>query len=283
MPTRQVVGHEQVHGARSLLFVPGDRPERFEKAAAARADLVIIDLEDAVAPSHRAKAREATARWLAGGGRACVRVNGATSPDHQGDMDAVVDLPGLVAVMLAKADDPGWVARVAQQVHVPVIPLIENAAGLAKTEPIAATAGVARLAFGHLDFALDIGAAPTWTAMLHARSTLVVASRAAGLPGPIDGVTTALDDPEALADDVSRAKELGMTGKLLVHPHQILGTHLAFRPTEDEVRWAHDVLHATSITGEAVQLDGQMVDAPVIARAAAILRHVERSGPGPAT
>lgn len=275
MPIHQVDDHELVPAARSFLFVPGDRPERFDKAVAAGADLVVIDLEDAVAPAHRAAARDATARWLAGGGRACVRVNGATTAHHRGDMDAVVDLPGLVAVMLAKADDPGWVARVAQQAHVPVIPLIENAAGLAKTAAIAATAGVSRLAFGHLDFALDIGAAPTWTAMLHARSTLVVASRAAGRPGPIDGVTTALDDPEALADDVRRAKELGMTGKLLVHPRQILGTHLAFRPTEDEVRWADDVLHATSITGEAVQVDGQMVDAPVIARAAAILRHVE--------
>jgi citrate lyase subunit beta/citryl-CoA lyase len=281
--TRQLAGHELIGVARSFLFVPGDRPERFEKAVAARADLVIIDLEDAVAPAHRADARNATARWLAGGGRACVRVNAATSPDHQRDMDAVVDLPGLVAVMLAKAEDPAWVASVAQQAHVPVIPLIENAAGLARAAAIAAAAGGTRLAFGHLDFALDIGAAPTWTAMLHARSALVVASRAAGRPGPIDGVTTALDDPEVLAEDLRRAKELGMTGKLLVHPGQVLGTHLAFRPTDDEVRWALGVLHSTSTAGEAARVDGQMVDAPVTARAAAILRHVERSGRGPDT
>jgi len=283
VPTRQVASHELVRAARSFLFVPGDRPDRFEKAVAARADLVIIDLEDAVAPAHRADARDATARWLAGGGRACVRVNGATSRDHQGDIDAVIDLPGLVAVMLAKTDDPARVASVAQQAHVPVIPLIESAAGLARTAAIAATAGVGRLAFGHLDFALDIGAAPTRMAMLHARSTLVVASRAVGHPGPIDGVTTALDDPKALAEDLRHAKELGMTGKLLVHPGQVQGTHLAFLPTDDEVRWAKEVLHATSTTGEAVRIDGQMIDAPVMARAAAILRYVEPSERRPLT
>lgn len=268
-----------LRSAVSFLFVPGDRPERFAKAAATGADLVVIDLEDAVAEERRDSAREAVAAYLASGGRACVRVNAVTSPHHHRDLAALADLPGLLAVMLAKADTRSSAASVASLMDVPVIPLVESAEGVAHAYELAATAGVVRLAFGHLDYALDIGAEPTWPAMLHARSRLVHASRLAGLPGPVDGVTTALDDEQALTDDLKRAQEVGLAGKLLIHPRQVAQTQAAFRPSAEAVNWARSVLAAAG-GGEAVRVDGHMVDAPVLARAEAILRRAEDvSGP----
>ncbi|MCX4642008.1 MULTISPECIES: CoA ester lyase [unclassified Streptomyces] len=266
-----------LRSAVSFLFVPGDRPERFAKAAAAGADVVVIDLEDAVAEGRRDSARKAVAEYLAARGRACVRVNPVTSPHHHRDLEALTDLPGLLAVMLAKADTRSSAASVAGLTDVPVIPLIESAEGVAHAYELAATAGVVRLAFGHLDYALDIGAEPTGSAMLHARSTLVHASRLAGLPGPIDGVTTALDDEQALADDLRCAQEVGLAGKLLIHPRQVAGAHAAFRPSAESLDWARSVLAAVG-EGEAVRVDGHMVDAPVLARAEAILHRAGRDG-----
>jgi citrate lyase subunit beta/citryl-CoA lyase len=237
------------------------------------ADVVILDLEDAVASADKQGAREATAKWLAEQGRACVRVNGWDSPDFDRDFEALSGLSGLLAIMLPKADSASANAVVAR-CGVPVIALVESAAGVASAASVAAIPGVVRLAFGHLDYALDIGARPIRVAMLHARSTLVQASRLAGLSGPIDGVTTALDDVDILVDDIRHAQEVGMGGKLLVHPQQVPHTRAAFLPDADTVGWARRVLDAAA-TGAAVRVDGQMVDAPVVARATAILRQVD--------
>ncbi|RIK14350.1 MAG: CoA ester lyase [Acidobacteria bacterium] len=266
-----------VGSARSFLFVPGDRPERFDKAVAAGADLVIIDLEDAVGTEHKASARDAAVAWLRGVGSACVRVNAADNPEHHADLAALAGLAGLVAVVLPKASDPGAASAVAHQVGAPVVALVESAAGMLRAAEIAAADGVARLAFGHLDYAVDLGSDNGRTAMLHARSTLVLASRAAGLPGPVDGVTVALDDQGVLADDLAHAAGLGLTGKLLIHPRQVEATHTAYRPSPDEVAWAEKVLAAVAdSSGGAVRVDGDMVDAPVIARAHDILRRKDR-------
>jgi citrate lyase subunit beta / citryl-CoA lyase len=258
-----------LHTGVSFLFVPGDRSDRFGKAVATAADLVVIDLEDAVDPADKWRARAAAAAWLAGRGRACVRVNAHGSAEFDRDLQALAGLPGLAAVVVPKADLAST-RSVAKRCPAPMIALIESAAGIAEAAAVAARPGVARLAFGHLDYAFDIGAQPSRTAMLHARSTLVHASRLAGLPGPIDGVTTALDDVEALGDDLRHAQEIGMTGKLLIHPRQVAPTNVAFGPDESTVRWAQRVLDAAA-TGAAVRVDGHMVDAPVIARARAVL------------
>ncbi|GAA5166190.1 HpcH/HpaI aldolase/citrate lyase family protein [Ornithinimicrobium tianjinense] len=268
---------EQVQGARSFLFVPGDRPERFDKAAAAGADLVIVDLEDAVVAEHKRAARDAVVAWLTDGGSACVRVNAAGSPEHEDDVAALAGASGLVAVVLPKADDPALADAVSARCGVPVVALVESAAGMLRAAELARAEGVARLAFGHLDYAVDLGADNGRTAMLHGRSTLVLASRGAGLPGPVDGVTVTLDDPAVLAEDLAHARELGFTGKLLIHPRQVEGTHAAYRPSSDEVAWAEKVLSAVSDTdGGAVRVDGDMVDAPVIARARDVLRRKDR-------
>ncbi|MGO0575517.1 HpcH/HpaI aldolase/citrate lyase family protein [Ornithinimicrobium panacihumi] len=266
-----------MRAARSFLFVPGDRPERFDKAAAAGADAVIIDLEDAVGSEHKSSAREAAATWLQDGGSACVRINAADSTEHDADVAALGGLTSLVAVVLPKASGPAVASAVAQRTGAPVLALVESAAGMLRAAEIAAADGVVRLAFGHLDYAVDLGSDNGRTAMLHGRSTLVLASRAAGIPGPVDGVTVALDDPAVLDDDLAHARDLGMTGKLIIHPRQVDATHASYRPSEEEVVWAQKVLAAVDGgPGGAVRVDGDMVDAPVIARAQDILRRKDR-------
>ncbi|MCK0112732.1 CoA ester lyase [Ornithinimicrobium sp. F0845] len=269
----------QVQSARSFLFVPGDRPDRFDKAVATGADVVIIDLEDAVAPETKAEARHAATMFISEGGRAAVRLNGADSTEHAADVLALAGTHNaprhqLVAVVLPKAEDPDVASTIAEQIGVPVIALVESALGVARAHELARAPGVARLALGHLDLAADLGSGNGREAMLLARSTLVLASRAAGLPGPIDGVTTALDDTDVLVDDLAYARDLGLTGKLLIHPRQVEPTHAAHRPSEDEVAWAQRVLEAAA-GGGAVRVDGDMVDAPVVARAEDILRRRE--------
>lgn len=268
----------QVQTARSFLFVPGDRPERFDKAAAAGADVVILDLEDAVRTEAKDTARQAVREWLdREGHQACVRVNAAGTPDHLQDLESLTGAPGLLAVVLPKAESTQDVLAVGGRLGVPVIALIETAAGVLDAREIASGTGTARLAIGHLDLAVDLGATPDQGPMLLSRSALVLASRAAGLPGPVDGVTTTLDDPEVLAGDLTHAAGLGFTGKLLIHPKQVEGTHEAYRPSEDEVTWAERVLAAVAQTGQgAVSVDGAMVDPPVIARAEDILRRKDR-------
>lgn len=267
--------------ARSLLFVPGTTPARFDKGLASAADLVVLDLEDAVPEEQKGSARAAVADWLRTRGRAAVRVNGVASPHHEEDVKALNGLPGLVAVVLPMASSPEELADLHGRLGpgVEIVALVETATGLLRAADLARVPGVARLAFGHLDFAFDIDADVDGESMLLARSTLVVASRAAGLPGPVDGVTTELDDPDAARDDATRARRLGLTGKLCIHPNQLAAVNAAMSPSEDEVAWARRVVDSRA--QGVVRLDGQMVDAPVILKAESILaraRDLSRSG-----
>jgi len=255
-----------------LLFVPADRPERYAKAAATAADLVIVDLEDAVPRENKPSARGAVAHWLAGGGSAAVRVNGARSPYHVQDVQALAGLPGLQAVVAPMADDPGAMAALHERLgpDVEIVALVETALGVIRAVELAGVSGVSRLAFGHLDFAADIASSVRDEAMLMARSSLVLASRAAGLPGPVDGVTTALDDPALAGADAARARSLGFAGKLCIHPTQVDIVNAAFSPSDEDIVWARRILEA-SAGGGAVRVDGHMVDAPVVQRARAML------------
>jgi len=262
--------------ARTLLFVPGNQPERFAKAAATSADLVVLDLEDAVPEENKATARDTVVQWLSADGRAAVRVNSAKSVHYQQDVTALAGLPGLRAVVVPMADDPAALAVLHKRLgpDVEILALIETALGVVRAVELALAPGVSRLAFGHLDFAADIDSSIEDEAMLMARSSLVVASRAAGLPGPIDGVTTALDDPAVSGADAARARRLGFAGKLCIHPSQVGAVNAAFTPNVDEIAWAHRIIEA-STAGGAVRVDGHMVDAPVIIKAQAILARAE--------
>ncbi|MCR4265296.1 CoA ester lyase [Nitratireductor sp. ZSWI3] len=257
------------------LFVPADRAERIPKAAAARPDAVIVDLEDAVAPAAKPGARSGLAAALGParlGVPILVRVNAAGTAWHRDDLAACADLP-LTAIMLPKAETAEEVSRAAAASGHPVIALVETARGL---HAVAEFAGIAaRLAFGSIDYAADIGAGHTREALLCARSMLVIAARAAGRPAPLDGVTVAIDDAEALADDCRHALSLGMTGKLLIHPRQIAPARRAFTPGPAELDWARSILAAVPHGGGAAKVNGTMVDAPVIRRAEQIVRRAE--------
>jgi citrate lyase subunit beta/citryl-CoA lyase len=246
------------------LFVPGDRPDRFEKALASDADEVIIDLEDAVAARAKAYARDVTVAWLGTGGRAWVRVNGHDTPWHDADLAALAGLPGLKGIVLPKATNPDVLDDVGRTTKTAIIALIETAAGIHRAFDIAAAPAVHRLALGSIDLALDLNARETDTALLLARSTIVVASRVADLPPPIDGVTTNFAEPTEVARDAAHARELGFGGKLCIHPAQITAARAPFLPTPDELSWAHKVLAAASARGGgATQVDGRLIDQPV--------------------
>lgn len=176
--------------------------------------------------------------------------------------------------MLPKTEAAGAVARVKARTGLPVIALIETARGLARVEEIATEA--AQLAFGSIDYAADLGMQHTATALYHARSQIVLASRLAGIAAPLDGVTTAVRDEDQLRRDCAHAVELGFGGKLLIHPDQIAPARAAFAPDAATVDWALRVLAAEG--AGAVLVDGDMVDAPVLARARQVLRRAGRAG-----
>jgi len=264
--------------ARSLLFVPADRPERFDKALASGADGVIIDLEDAVAPAAKADARAALAGWLdsAATGRICIRINDLTNTDHDLDI-ALAKHPAVSAVMLPKVDSANCCLLVGAATGKPILALIETAKGLTVANEVAKAAIVSRLVLGSIDLALDLGidgdTVHGVSLLDHARATLVVASRAADIAAPIDGVHTRIDDEIGVQQASAKAQGFGFTGMLAIHPRQVDVIHRAFLPRSNQVAWAHHVLENAAVNPGAFLLDGQMIDAPVIARARQTIEH----------
>jgi citrate lyase subunit beta/citryl-CoA lyase len=264
-----------IETAVTALFVPGDRPDRYAKAAASGADLVIIDLEDAVAPDAKESARSSVVEALAGGGlSALVRVNEIGSALLDDDLAALTRLAsaeahGLIGVMVPKAADPGALAEVVDRVRVPVVALIESALGVARVRDLAAVFGVSRLAFGALDFAFDVGADVDALTGQVARAEVVIGSRAAGLPGPLESPSTDLGDLAAVEATSRAARVLGFAGRLCIHPRQLAPVWAGFAPTAAELEWARRII----VAGEGVERVGdQMVDRPVLERARGILR-----------
>ncbi|PKO67004.1 MAG: CoA ester lyase [Betaproteobacteria bacterium HGW-Betaproteobacteria-16] len=269
--------------ARSLLFVPGHRQDRFAKALATDAGGVILDLEDAVAPQDKAAAREHVRAFVQQAqpvqrARLLVRINPFDSPEHTGDLQALRSLREhpLGGVVLPKASDVSTLAAVAEAAGpgVALLPLIESAEGWAQVDALARAPGVLRLVFGHLDFQLDMGmaAGEAQTELMPVRLALVAASRRAGLAPPVDGVTPDVGNAVACDTDTRRAQRLGFGGKLCIHPSQVALVHAAFAPSVAERDWAQRVLAANDTAQGAVfQFEGRMVDAPVLARARRLL------------
>jgi len=256
----------------SWLFVPGSRSDRFEKAARSAADEIILDLEDAVEPSGKASARLAVAAWLESRD-GWVRINASDTDWFEDDIEAVASARGLRGVVVPKCEDLDVLDRLSSLLgERRVVPLIETCVGLDRIRELTKRLGVLRLAFGSLDFAADLGAIDEDVSLLFARSELVLASRLAGLSAPIDGVTTSLREPEAVAAAAKRSRALGFGGKLCVHPEQVAPVREAFQPNAEEVAWAHRIITASRVAESgAVSVDGQMVDRPVIERARRIL------------
>ena len=250
--------------ARSFLFVPGDRPERFAKAWDSDADEIILDLEDAVAPAAKAQARQAIAQWLDPSRPAWLRVNANGTDDFIRDLE-LVPRGGVAGIMLSKAEAPLPALSALCLAHgVALMPLVESALGMHRLGEIAAMPGVVRLAFGSIDFQADLGIEGEDDALLAFRSQLVLHARLAGLAAPVDGVSLEIGDDEAILRAARRARALGFGGKLCIHPRQLPAVHQAFSPTAAQREWAARVLAAMQASGgAAVAVDGRMVDRPV--------------------
>lgn len=254
------------------LFVPGDRPERFAKALAAGADAVIIDLEDAVAADARPAAREAIREFAPNAPAGFfVRINSVGSRDFDADMallGALATSGKLDGVVLPKAERANDVERVADAAGgVPVLALVETVRGLRAANELATANATVRLGLGALDFAQDVGSTAT-AVIVQARIELVFASRLAEIAPPIDSPTPNFKNAGAVKHIASDAKELGMRGMLAIHPAQVEPIRAAFAPSPNEIEWAQRVV---ALGDGVAQLDGEMVDAPVFARARRIL------------
>ncbi|MFB9831412.1 HpcH/HpaI aldolase/citrate lyase family protein [Actinoallomurus acaciae] len=261
------------------LFVPGDRPDRFDKARGSGADEVICDLEDAVAAHAKDRARGDVVGWLAASGSAWVRINAPGTPWHAGDVAALAGLPGLRGVVVPKAETAAALHAIGHGVHADVIALIETAVGVHRAHEIAGAEVVRRLAFGSIDYALDIDADESDESLMLARATLVLASRVARKPPPIDGVTMNLTDAAVTEAAARRARRTGFGGKLCVHPAQLVPAAMAFQPTREELRWAKDVLRRAAESGTgASAADGDMIDRPLLERARRIAGHAAGRG-----
>jgi len=266
---------------RSALFVPGNRPERYGKALAAGADAVIIDLEDAVEDDAKDVARSHIADFAAEHPQArfLVRSNAADRPWFEADMSLCREHAAIVGVVLPKAESAAQLSRVRELTGKPIIPIVESAKGVLALDELASSEGVERLAFGYLDLMLDTGTRPdTQGARLlldHIRCRMLLCSAAAGLQAPLDGVHPDFRDIETLTNIAIQMRDMGFSGLLCIHPAQVKAVHAAFAPSDQERDWARRVVAEFDRTGSAAfQLDGRMVDAPVIERARRILAAV---------
>jgi len=264
---------------RTYLFVPGNRPERFAKALATAADRVVLDLEDAVALPAKGEARDAIARWSAQAtdadrARIVLRINDAQASAFSDDLRLLRDAR-VESVMLPKAESAAHVQAVrAAAPHARVLALIESASGVANVQQVAGADGVARLVFGTLDYALDLDLdiADSPDGLAHAASVVALASRVAGLSSPVAGVTPQLDDEQRLLADLAWSRRHGFGAKLCIHPRQIAPIHAALSPSAQAIDLARRVLAAEAASPGAAQLDGRMIDRPVVLQAERTLR-----------
>lgn len=265
----------------SYLFVPGDRPDRFAKALAAGAGAVIIDLEDAVAPDAKPAAREHIRAWSQArstpDANVVVRINDAATPWFDADLE-LVRTCAIRGVMLPKAERASDVARCTAALPPDgiVIPIIETARGVLAVDEVAAAPGVQRLAFGTLDYAVDVDLSGDERGLLYPACRMALASKVAGIGTPIAGVTPAIGNDAQLESDLRFARACGFGAKLCIHPAQLALTHRAFAPTEEEIAWARRVVEAVASGRGTVQVDGKMVDRPVVLKAQTILDRAPR-------
>ena len=262
---------------RSVMFTPGDRPEMLRKAPESDADVIVFDLEDAVAPERKAEARGIVGDLLSDpefdpDPEICLRVN----PEFAEDL-TVLEHARPDSLMLPKAASKGDVAALDEQVReygdsLPLLTLIESAAGVLAAPEIAEQDATDALVFGAEDLSADIGATRTTagTEVLYARERVVIAASAGGI-NAIDTVYTDIEDIEGLSDETRFAIQLGYDGKMAIHPGQVKPINEAFTPDSEEIAWAERVLDARDRANEegrgVFRVDGEMIDAPLIAQA----------------
>lgn len=253
------------------LFVPATRPDRFAKAASSGADAIIIDLEDAVSPNEKYTARGNLSMVGDLQVPAFIRINAISTPWFSADLDAL-RMTGSRMICLPKVETPDLVEDVLAILgqDITILAQIETAKGLQNAPAIAAHPNILQLAFGPADFFLDLGVTASRELTGYSLASLSVASRAAGKQPPLDGPAFTINDTDALVRDCAVAVALGAGGKLCIHPNQVVPVLNSFRPPQKDVDWARRVIAADQ-GGAAQIVDGQMIDAPIVARARSIL------------
>jgi citrate lyase subunit beta/citryl-CoA lyase/(S)-citramalyl-CoA lyase len=264
---------------RSFLFVPGNRPERFEKALAAGADAACVDLEDAVPPDQRAAARESVAGYVAAWAKRKtafgVRINGLFTRAGFTDVASLADAaPRLDFLMIPKVQSAAELENLRLALGEgapPLWPIVESARGLENAYAIAAVDGVGGVLFGGADYSADIGATMEWDALFYARGRLAAACGQAGVE-LLDVPYLDVKDPEGLRVTTARIKAMGFTGRACIHPDQVAVANDVFTPTDAEVARAKRVIAALEdAAGQAALLDGKLIEKPVILAAQRVL------------
>ncbi|XWN30430.1 MAG: CoA ester lyase [Devosia sp.] len=275
---------ERAADVRSFLFVPGTRPDRFDKALQSGADMVCVDLEDAVAPPLKEGARAGGVAYLngdSGGPLRALRINPLSTPEGMADLLAVSSAAPRGVLVLPKVDSAAEVRLAASVLThagcpLPLAALVESTEGLANVHAIAAEPSLLMIIFGAVDLAAELGADLAETPMLFARSQVVHAARRAGVSA-IDVPSLNFRDQDAVGEEAAAARALGFTGKAMIHPTNVAPIHAAFTPSDDEVARARTIVAAyrDSPTGLAV-VDGKLVEAPVVKAAERLLRIADR-------
>ena len=290
-------------GLRSFLFAPGNHPRKVEKVFTTAADVVILDLEDAVAVAEKDTTRAVVVTALQRPRRMLgyIRVNAFDSRWCMGDLEAVVG-PWLDGIVLPKTESAEPLLLLGERLGelerrtglspgaIDLMPLIETARGVENALEIAsATPRVRRVAFGGGDYTTDLDL--TWTAdeqeLAYARAKLAHASRIAGIEPPIDTVVIQIRDPERFERSASNGRRMGFAGKLCIHPDQVAPCNAAFSPSAEEIAHARAVIaafEAAESKGSAsIQLNGFFIDYPIVYKARRVLALAERIGAALAT
>ncbi|MFF9487851.1 HpcH/HpaI aldolase/citrate lyase family protein [Streptomyces sp. NPDC014676] len=268
------------------LYAPGDRPPVVAKALTSGADVVVVDLEDAVAPDRKAYARSATAELLRDPQPVPVhvRVNALSGPWGRADLAAVAHAPGLSGLRLPKVSSPSDVVRVARRTvsahggALPLYALLETALGVERAHAVAtAHPSLRGIAIGEADLRADLGvrddAGLDWS-----RSRVVVAARAAGLAPPTQSVHPDIRDLDGLAASCAHGRALGFLGRAAIHPRQLPVIERAYLPTEEEIEQAETVVKAAAMTQGAQALpDGTFIDTAVVLAAQRTLSLAHRT------
>ena len=263
--------------ARTWLLQPGipGGGDAYDAAVAGRADAVVLDIEDGLPDAEKDAGRASVAEYLSSGARAWVRINSVTTPEWSADLDLLAPTPGLLGVVLAKTESREDISATAGRLPaaIPIVALVESAIGIEAVSEIARTPGCSRIAFGLGDFRRDTGMSDDPMVLAYPRAQLVIASRAAGLPAPIDGPTLR-HQSRHLARETAVAKAAGMTGRLCLDLDHAETINRLLSPSAMEIEEARTTL--ARLDEPAGPYDGSV--GPTRARAQAVLELAEKLG-----
>lgn len=259
-----------------FLFVPGDSQKKIQKALSSNADAIIIDLEDAVVEQEKESARNTLLTMLKDvpvnetGPKIFIRINSFKTNWGMDDLNLVNKLNNIKGIMIPKCEDKESILVTTENLRgdVKIIPLIETAAGVMNVESVLKShPAVTRVAFGSVDFALDLGV--DWSSAgnerTYAMSKLVLTSKAFGAQPPIDAVFPIIDDKEAFIEDTRKGKQVGFFGKLIIHPKHIDWVTEVYAPNPEQIEWSLKVIDVFENSNNigAIDLDGKLVDLPM--------------------